>query len=67
VTESTTEIVTNSTTGILTNSTTGIVTNNTTEIPILKVLSGKKCKIFSTVHDGVYGGVEVWLLSCARV
>jgi hypothetical protein len=55
--------VTNSTTEIVTNSTTEIVTNSTTGIPILKLLSGTKCKVFSTGHDEVCGGVEVWFLS----
>jgi hypothetical protein len=38
------------------------VTNSTTEIGIIKLLTGKKCKIISIAHEGVYRGVEAWLL-----
>ena len=68
-----TGIVTNSrltvaVTGIVTNSrltvgVIGIVTNNTTGIGRVKLLSGTKCTIIFTGYKGVYGGVEVWLLS----
>jgi hypothetical protein len=39
------------------------VTNSTTGIGTVKLLSGEKCKIISKGQEGVYGGMEVWLLS----
>jgi len=39
------------------------VTNSTTEIGTVQLLSGTKCKIITTGHEGAYGVVEVWLLS----
>jgi hypothetical protein len=45
----------------LTVAVTQIVTSSTTEISTVKLLSGTKCKIISTGHEGVHGGVEVWL------
>jgi len=47
----------------LTVAVTKIVTNSATEICIVKLFSGKKCKITSTGHEEVWGRVEVWLLS----
>jgi hypothetical protein len=47
----------------LTVAVTQIVTNSSTEIGTVKLLCGTKCKIISIDHEGVYSGVERWLLS----